>query len=199
MTLFNRKKRMPSSLFIRPMHPKVEIRPTADAIQKILSAGWVGQLKIHGHRAQIHIPSDEDHEIIAYNRQGKIHRKEIPPEIISELRRIFAPQERWNVIDAEWIKAEDRLYVFDLIKLEGKLLSRLAFLERSKLLARNCISPSIKFLGVLTTVEQCMKVLDRSGKNEKSEKYIEGLVFKSPSPGFEDSSIIRCRRTMGGK
>jgi ATP-dependent DNA ligase len=186
-TLFTRGYTLPPSLFMRPMHPKTEIRPTSEAIQKILAAGWVGQLKIHGHRAQIHIPVDRKEEILVYNRQGRIHKKTIPASVQSELRRIFTPKEHWNVIDAEWIKAEDKVYVFDFLKREGQALQRLNFMERWKQLPRAYLSPSIKTLGVLNTLAQCLKAL------ESKEKYREGLVFKSPSPGFQDSSIIRCR------
>jgi len=175
------------SQFIRPMHPKSEIRPTAEAIQKVLNAGWVGQLKIHGHRAQIHIPADPDQEILAFNRQGQLHQKEVPDTIIQELRRIFAPATGWTVIDSEWLKPKDRVYVFDLLKLQDETLQRLPFEARWKLLPRAYISPHIQTLGVITTLDGCLDVL------RETESWIEGLVFKSPSPGFEDSSIIRCR------
>jgi ATP-dependent DNA ligase len=187
-TLFSRRNPLRSSLFIRPIHPKTEIRPTSAAISKILEAGWVGQLKIHGHRAQIHIPANPEQEILAYNRQGQLHKKEIPALMVSELRRLFSPAIHWNVIDAEWIKSNDKLYVFDFLKLDGEQLHRLGFLARWKYLPRSYISPVIQTLGILTDLDQCLE-----GLQNKSEM-VEGLVFKSPSPGFEDSSIIRCRR-----
>jgi ATP-dependent DNA ligase len=176
------------SLFIRPIHPKTEIRPTPEAIRKVLAAGWVGQLKIHGHRAQIHIPADPKEEILAYNRQGQLHKKEIPSSIQTELRRVFAPASAWNVIDSEWLKPEDKIYVFDFLKKEGESLHRLNFQDRWKLLPRAYLSPHLQTLPVLTTLAQCLEALGRP------EETIEGLVFKSPSPGFEDSSIVRCRR-----
>jgi ATP-dependent DNA ligase len=187
-TILSRQSPLHSSLFIRPIHPKTEIRPTADAIRKILDAGWQGQLKIHGHRAQIHISADPEENILAYNRQGHLHKKEIPPLLAAELRRLFTPSQQWNVIDAEWIKTEDKIYVFDFLKLDGELLHRLNFASRWKLLPRAYISPAIQTLGILTYLDQCLEALQRP------EAWIEGLVFKSPSPGFEDSSIIRCRR-----
>jgi hypothetical protein len=171
------------------MHPKTEIRPERDAIRKVLERGWVGQVKIHGHRAQIHIPAEEAIEPIAYNRQGRVHQKLLPPEIVVELRRLFAPETGWSVIDAEWLKPEGKLYVFDFIKKDGVLLSRLGYGDRYKLLPREFISPCVQILPLLTSVDKCMEVFaDR-------REHIEGLVFKAmTSAGFSDTSIVRCRK-----
>lgn len=187
-TILTRRTSLRSSLFIRPIHPKTEIRPTAEAIRKILDAGWRAQLKIHGHRAQIHVSSGSSPEILAYNRQGQLHKKDIPALLRDEVCRLFTPSQSWNVIDAEWLKSDDKLYVFDFIKLEGNMLHRLNFMERWKYIPRDYISPAIQTLGILSTLDQCLEALARP------EEFIEGLVFRSPSPGFEDSSIIRCRR-----
>lgn len=189
-TILTRRSIPSASAFIRPMHPKAEIRPTSDSIAKVLESGWVGQLKIHGHRAQIHIGSMPNEPILIFNRQGQIHKKEIPTTMESELRRLFTPKIGWNVIDAEWLKGEDKLFVFDFIKRDSESLHRLPFLRRWELLPRAYLSPAIQTLGVLTSLEQCLAALDRD------EDYIEGLVFKSPSPGFEDTSIIRCRKRV---
>ena len=171
------------------MHPKTGIRPTREAVAKVLGMGWVGQLKVHGHRAQIHVPADPKAPVLAYNRHGKLHKKLLPDEMVSEIRRIFSPEKDWNVLDAEWLKPQNKLFVFDLLKKDGKLLSTLAYLERWKLLPRAFISPSISILPVLTTLEKCMTVL------ESDEDHTEGLVFKSAqSTGFADTCIIRCRR-----
>jgi ATP-dependent DNA ligase len=187
-TLLTRKVQLRPSLFMRPIHPKTEIRPQREAIEKVLQANWVGQTKIHGHRAQLHIPTNPSVSIIAYNRQGQEHKKALTPLMISELRRLFAPQKGWNVIDSEWIKTEDKLFVFDFLKIEDIALNRLNFKERWQNLPRAYLSPCIQTLPIFETVEQCMATL------AKPEAFIEGLVFKSPSPGFEDTSIIRCRR-----
>lgn len=170
------------------MHPKTEIGPTRAAVTRVLNLGWVGQLKIHGHRAQIHIPAEASKLPLAYNRHGELHKKELPELFVKELRRLFRPKKGWNVIDAEWLKKEDRLFVFDVVKLEGELLSRLTYPERWKLLPRAFISPVVSVLPMLTTVEKCMDVLESGGE------HVEGLVFKSQSTrGFEDTSIVRCR------
>jgi ATP-dependent DNA ligase len=179
---------LPSN-YIRAMHPKTEIRPTPEAIRKILSAGWVGQPKIHGHRAQLHVPADDGMPVLAYTRQARPHKKLLPEAMVSELRRLFSPRKDWNVIDAEWLKPEGKLCVFDFLKREGEILSRLTYPERWKLLPRAFISPVVTILPMLTTLEKCLEALASKDEN------VEGLVFKAASsPGFSDTSIIRCRR-----
>lgn len=183
---------MAKSPFLKAPHPKVEIKPTEAAIQKILSQGWVGQLKIHGHRAQIHLSTDPKDEILVYNRHGRPHARALSPVMASEVRRIFGPlaSEGWIVLDAEWLKPEEKLYVFDLLKVGDEVLRKYSYLERWKRLPRAYLSPCVQTLGVLTDLEACLPVFRDA---ESRAKWIEGLVFKSPSPGFEDSSIIRCR------
>jgi ATP-dependent DNA ligase len=170
------------------MHPKTEIRSDAAAIARILQAGWVGQQKIHGHRAQIHIPAETDRELIAYTRQGKQHTRALPAPLIKELRRLFTPSKGWNTIDAEWVKAIDYLYVFDLLKQEDEVLRGLTFPERWGRLPRAFLSPCIRVLPLLRDLPSCLKALNEEGA-------VEGLVFKSStSTGFADTSIVRCRR-----
>ncbi len=190
-TVFSRSMPKVKPRFLRPMHPKAAIRANREAITKILAAGWVGQLKIHGHRAQIHIPSDRSQGVVAYTRHGKRHSTPMPEGMISELFRIFSPLKGWNVIDAEWVKENKKLYVFDLIVQEGEALHRLTFPERWKRLSREYLSPHLATLPQLLTLEDCMKAL------QSTKPYVEGLVFKSiHSPGFEDRSIVRCRRVV---
>jgi hypothetical protein len=186
---FTRRDPLAVSPFIRAMHPKTEIRPLPDSIQRTLALGWVAQLKIHGHRAQVHIPESLEKPILVYNRHGKLHRKALSPAIISELRRLFQPSEGWNVIDAEWIKPEDKLFVFDFLRKDGKVLRALTFPERWKKLPRLYLSPHLSTLPLIKDLAGCMKALQ-----SKSES-VEGLVFKSAtSPGFSDTSIVRCRK-----
>jgi hypothetical protein len=129
-----------SSRFIRAPHPKTEIKPSSDAIRKVLGLGWVGQLKIHGHRVQLHVPADRDEEVLAYNRQGQLHAKALPPKMEAEIRRLFTPDTDWNVVEGEWLKPKDTIHFFDFLKEEGKLLDRLPFAERWKRLPRAFIS-----------------------------------------------------------
>ena len=182
---------MSRSNYIKAMHPKTEISPTRAAVEKILRAGWVGQVKIHGHRAQIHISADLTEDPIVYNRQGRPHKMLLPNEITTELRRILDLEDGWTVIDAEWIKPESKLYIFDVLKQDDQLLRRLSYAERFALLPKSFISPYIKTLPLLTNTEKCMDVL------ASREEHIEGLVFKSlSSKGFEDTSIVRCRKKL---
>jgi ATP-dependent DNA ligase len=177
------------SVFIKAMHPETEVSPTSASIEKILKAGWVGQMKIHGHRAQIHLHADANEEPIAYTRQGQTHTKLLPKEIIQELRRIFDLKNGWTVIDTEWLKPENKLFVFDILKINDKLLRNLNYQDRYDLLPKLFISPQVERLPLLTTKEKCLEVLARP------EEYIEGLVFKSlTTKGFEDTSIVRCRK-----
>ncbi|WP_141733543.1 hypothetical protein [Oligoflexus tunisiensis] len=174
---------------IRPIHPKTEIAPTRDAIQRILERGWWGQVKIHGHRAQIHIPSQDRDEIVVFNRQGQPHRKVLPQDVSSEVLRIFRPQSGWNVIDAEWLKSEDRLFVFDFLKREDQVLDAATYGERYELLPRVYKSQKIMTLAPLKSLDACLAVL------ADPTPHVEGLIFRSPATrGFIDSGIVRCRK-----
>lgn len=180
---------MALSTFIKAMHPKTEVKPTPLSIQKILNSGWVGQMKVHGHRTQVHLPADPELEPVVYNRQGQPHKKILPDRIAAELRRIFELRNDWTVIDAEWLKPEGKLFIFDMLKLDGKLLRSLSYADRYALLPKSYISPHVKTLPLLTTLAKCMEVMERP------EAYVEGLVFKSlDSKGFNDTSIVRCRK-----
>jgi len=188
-SIFSRRAVSMASTYIRSMHPKTAIRPERSAIERILRSGWVAQLKIHGHRAQIHIPADKAKKMLVYTRQGTVHKQKLSPEMVSELHRLFLPRKDWNVIDAEWLKPEDKLFVFDFIKKEGELLSQFTFPERWRMLPREFISPRITVLPLIKNVEQCLEILSQE------KPHAEGLVFKSRSrAGFSDTSIIRCRR-----
>ncbi len=104
---------------------------------------------------------------------------------------MFAPAAGWNVIDGEWLKGTDRVYVFDILKQEGRLLRDLTYLQRWELLPRLYISPMVETLPIYRTVAKCLEIL------AQADEKIEGLVFKSlTTPGFQDTSIIRCRRRL---
>ncbi len=178
----------PSS-FIKTAHPKKEVQINAQTFQRILDADWWGQTKIHGHRAQIHLSADSQENCLVYNRHGKLHAKELEGLIIDELRRILAPKKGWTVIEAEWLKNEQKLFLFDCIKLNDELLSTLTYEERYRFLPKLYISPHIVTLPVLRTVEECMAVIN----NPAAE--IEGVIFKSRhTKGYSDHSLIRCRK-----
>ena len=179
---------MPSSYFIKSMHPKTSILPERSTIQRILKLGWVGQKKIHGHRAQFHLSSSTD-EIFAYNRHGQQHKKKIPADLKNLLYEYMPVSEGWTVLDCEWLKKEGLVYVFDVLKHNGTALNHLSYRERFEFLPR-FTKHSVQTLPLIRSVDKCLEVLD------SNEPYIEGLVFKSlSSKGFKDTSIIRCRKS----
>lgn len=176
------------SRFIQPMHPKTEIQPTRASIQRVLQAGWIGQLKVHGHRAQIHIPADDTQLVQVYTRQGQLHKMRMPESMVKEVRRLFTPQSGWNVIDAEWLKGENRLFAFDFLKRNGELLDDCTYIQRYELLPRVYRSDCIETLPLIKTIDECLATLERK------EPWVEGLVFKSSTTiGFSDTAVVRCR------
>lgn len=176
--------------FIRTMHPKTEIQPDPVAIKRILQQGWVGQEKIHGHRVQIHLPPDPQATMRAFNRHGNEHRRALDECLQEELRRLFGPLDEWLVLEAEWLKPQKQLFLFDLIKKDNKVLHRSTYTERYELLPQVYRSDHIATLPLLRTAERCLDVLD-----QQRPKFSEGLVFKSTTTrGFADTAIIRCRR-----
>lgn len=178
-----------SSRFLRPMHPKTEVRPDISVIKRILNRGWCAQVKMHGHRAQIHISSDPNKDLLVYNRQGALHKKTMEPKLVNALRALFSPKQGWNAIDAEWLKPEQKIYVFDYLMYQDKVLSDLTYAQRWDILPRVFSSDCIHVLPLIHSASDCMDVL-----NSTDEK-IEGLVLKSlGTPGFQDTSIIRCRK-----
>lgn len=182
------RMRFPSRYISAP-HPKTEIRPERSAIEKVLASGWVGQMKVHGHRAQIHLHGDESIDPIVFTRQGTLHRLKLQEDIVAELRRILQPSDGWSAFDAEWIKPAKHLYLFDCLKKDGKELDDLTYPERYALLPKDFISPRVTLLPLLNTVDKCWKILLRE------EAYVEGLIFKSlTSRGFSDSAVLRCRK-----
>lgn len=178
-----------SPRFVRAMHPKRDVRPEPATLRMILSQGWWGQTKIHGHRAQVHISHELALPPIVYTRHGTRHRRPLSELMAKELRRIFGPSEGWTVLDAEWCKEEDRLYVFDVLRHNGTLLEDASYADRYAILPRLYKSPCIETLPILRTAAACVKVL------MSSDPKVEGLVFKAASaPGFLDANIVRCRK-----
>ena len=170
------------------MHPKTSILPERSTIQRILKLGWVGQKKIHGHRAQFHL-SASTKQVIAYNRQGKEHKKQVPDELIQQLYDYIPVSDDWSVIDCEWLKKEGKVFVFDILKHNGVTLNHLSYGERFEFLPRFA-KGTVQTLPLIRSVEKCIEIL------ESDENHIEGLVFKSlNSKGFKDTSIVRCRKS----
>lgn len=187
-TIFTRAVILNESPFIRAPHPKTNLKPDAQVIQRILDRGWAAQLKIHGHRAQIHIPLDKGQKILIYNRQGRLHKLQPSPEMVSELFRLFPPQFDWNVIDAEWVKPLNKIFVFDILKRNGELLQGKSYKERYDMLPRIYRSDIIETLPLFYNASRALE------RVESAPDYVEGLVLRSlETKGFHDTSLIRCR------
>ena len=176
--------------FLRAQHPKSTLMPRIDAFEMMIAAGMVGQRKVHGHRAQVHIGSDGD--VVAFTRQGTVHTSKLPGALIEHLADHYRPTEGWMVLDGEWQKQEGRLYLFDLIRLDrAPPLDHLGFVARhTALTTRFVIGPHLSLLPILRTVEACWAMI------QDPSEYTEGLVFRSPDrAGFHDTSIARCRKS----
>lgn len=157
--------------------------------RRILDAGWWGQMKVQGHRVQIHISADPKQPCLAFTRLGKLHVRKLDPELEAELRRILTLKHSWSAIEAEWLKDEKKLFIFDYIKFNGEVLSACSYKQRYEMLPRIYQSPHVSTLPVLRTVTECMTVA------KDASPHVEGLVFKSiDSIGFANHSMIRCRK-----
>ncbi len=191
-TIFTQCARLkPFSRYIRAMHPRASVKSDDASLRKMLAAGWVAQRKVHGHRVQIHVSADPEQEVLLYNRLGNFHRKKLEPSIIGEIRRIFSPQEGVNVLDAEWLKPEGLIFVFDFLKSQSQLLNRMTFCERHELLPILYRSDCLQTLPVLKTFESCKAII------QSQDSHTEGLVFKSSTTrGFSDTSVLRCRKSI---
>ena len=180
-------------MFIEPQHPKTMIKPESDVIGRILAKGWIGQPKINGARAQIHI--HQDGTVICYTRQGRKHTKKMPEFLAEHLYEIFKPKSGWNVVDAEWERFKDKVHVFDILKVNDSELRRLTYNQRySQILKKvyfqnNMESLNVFLLPVFKTVRQCVRYL------KQNDETIEGLVFKAlNTKGWPNTAIIRCRK-----
>ena len=60
---------------------------------------------------------------------GQELRQGLEEAMVAELRRVFTPSIDWNVIDAEWLKPEEKLYVFDLLKRDGETFQTMEVTE----------------------------------------------------------------------
>lgn len=171
--------------FVRVYHPKKSIKPQRDAIARILTSGWCAQPKADGHQAQVHI---DEEDVVAWTRHGSKHTVPLPAEIKVELRRLFPVG---TVVLGEWLKGEQRLCVFDLVAFAGEKLDREGFEARHERVR----SIFTRFMGM-----QHVTFLDRTNDPETAWMWLqneafEGIVLRScNTPGFADTSIVRCRR-----
>ncbi len=154
-----------------------------------LTSAWAFASTYRLDRRLRHVPADPKTPILVFNRQGDLHKKAVSPALDAEIRRVLAPQADWSAIDAEWLKADDRVFLFDFLKREGRSLETMPYEERWALLPRVYRSPFLETLEIFRTADKCLEALART------ETWVEGLVFKSlKAPGFSDASVVRCRK-----
>lgn len=168
-------------MFIKTYHPKKSMHPNLETIQKILKAGWIAQAKMDGYRSQIHITETG---IMNYTRQGQLHTRQIPIEIVDRLRELFSCG---MAVIGEWVAYEKKLYLFDCIKKDNQVLDKLTYAERYALLPQGIEDGAVDTLPIIDHEKQAFEVL--------MDPQTEGLVFKNPDrKGFDSNAIIRCRR-----
>lgn len=172
--------------FLKPQRPCRDIGPDIEVISELLEIGWVGQAKINGRRAQVHIHSNK---IMAFTRYGQLHTRKLGKEVTEQLLE-FKPKKGTNIFDCEWCPSIQKMFVFDMLVHEGKSLRFLKYMERhNKLNEMFRISPNVEFLRLVKTTKQCQTMLN------KTNPFIEGLVFRyKESKGWPDTAIIRCRK-----
>ena len=175
--------------FLQAQHPKSSVEPTRTSVEKMLGAGYLAQRKVNGHRAQIHISADG--RLVAFTRSGTKHTRNFTQATTEHLVTNFKPDKGWTILDAEWQKQEDKVYLFDLLQVGSELFSNKSFEERYTMLRDQfTIGPGVGFLVLLKDVASCLSMLG------DPSPFTEGLVWRLvKSPGFHDSSILRCRKS----
>lgn len=183
-SLLTRRTMKPNG-FISCQHPNHAIAPERSAIERVLNMRWIGQAKMNGHRLQIHISPKA--EITAYTRHGRIHTQKLSNELKFSFQQ-YADPDGYLCLEGEWIKSENQVYLFDILRHKSDTLLFQTYAERHKLLKSIFqISPYIKFLKTYKKVDDCLRIL------EADEKNVEGLVFKSfDTKGWPDTAIVRC-------
>jgi len=184
---FLEKIRMTASAFIKTQHPGASASPTEDNVRYYASLGWHIQEKKNGRNTQIHISEDS---IEFFTRHGLKHSMKISEKIRETLWRFFKPLKGVTVLEGEYVPAENRIYLFDIIKKDDQLFHNLTYGERHEILKKDCpdiMDSSLRILPLLS-IQKAIEIL--LGKNKA-----EGLVFKSHvGKGFADYYIIRCRK-----
>ena len=189
MELWGKNVRIPQG-FIRSPHPKTSVEPSRTSIDMFLSRGWWAQHKIDGHSAQMHM--GEKGLIAAYTRQGTLHTKKVSTEIAEALHALFPSLEGESVIMGEWVKPQNRLFLFDVLKVDGKRLTSQDYATRHEYLPPFTGNKHVVTLPVFKTEAAAMRALSEAFETE----HIEGLVFrKADLKGIEDMGIVRCRKS----
>ena len=172
-------------MFIQSQHPKNGITPEAEHIRGFLELNWIGQAKMNGHRLQIHITPKG--QMTCFTRQGTLHTKKLSTELEASFLQ-YADKDGILVLDCEWIKSLDQVWLFDVLKYQGRTMMFSSYKERYGILKSiYAIAANIKLSRVLKKEKDCLKVL--ADPNE----IIEGLVLKAwETKGWPDTAIVRC-------
>jgi len=186
--IYGRRRMTTQPNFLVCQHPKASITPTREAVEKLLRLGFAGQRKVNGRRAQIHIPATGN--LVAFTRQGKTHTQKLPPATIEHLTANFRPKSGWTILDAEYQVQEQKVYLFDVLRVGPLSLLTKNYEQRYDVLREQfTLGPGMGFLSLIRDLTGCMAMLS------DPSPFTEGLVFREvKSPGFHDSQIIRCRK-----
>jgi len=176
--------------FISSQHPKNSVTPTGEQIREYLKLNWIGQAKMNGHRLQIHITPKG--QLTCFTRQGTLHTKKLPPELEASFLQ-YVDRDGILVLDGEWIKSSDQVWLFDVLKYQGRTMMFSSYKERYGILKSiYAIAANIKLSRVLKKEKDCFKVL------ADPDEIIEGLVLKAwETKGWPDTAIVRCLKSKG--
>ena len=173
--------------FIQPMRPRLlEKPPTA--------GDWIYELKFDGIRA-IAVKIDKKVSLLSRNENELAGRL---PEIVEAIKNLPAHEcvidgevvaldkegrssfQLLQALEVEVRKSPVRLYVFDLLQLDGKGLIKLPLSQRKDLLEKLCenIGDPIRFSGEIGS--DATKLLA-----EVKRRGLEGLIGKQRDSGYE--------------
>lgn len=170
---------------VKTHHPKQSLLMAKTDLESMLEKGWIGQAKMNGVRAQIHVIDDHPlYNIKAYNRRGSLLTGKMSPDIVDIIRTNFKPG---DIFEAEWLRIRQALFIYEMVAKEGELLSSKNYAERYAMLPKIDSLPHVQTLPILDTPEDILAAYN--------DAETEGVVFKAlNTPGFKDTSIIRCRK-----
>lgn len=168
---------------IKTHHPKQSLLMAKTDLAKKLEGGWIGQAKMNGVRAQVHVTEDG---LKVYNRRGSpLTTGKMTAEIVACIHANFNPG---DVFEAEWLRIRQALFLYEMVAVGGKVLDSKTYEQRYALLPQIDCLPHVKTLPILDTPEEILAAYNDSDT--------EGVVFKAlHTPGFKDTSVIRLTKS----